>query len=293
MGYAVFLLSVFAAAMTAWVIHLKMQMRTISKQLKKRIEDGSCSSVNIQLWDKDAIRLASYINKCLEGEDNVKFSLARKEKQFRNMIADISHDLRTPLTSVKGYMQLLEATQLNEEQRRRMAVINRHTSELGDLIEHFYEYSYLLSTEPQLNPERFNLTNEVMECLAAAVPQFEAKCMSVKVTENPSVFVIADKEKTVRIIQNLIRNCLQHSAGDIEVDVRGEGEKSVVSIKNPVINPEQVHAERLFDRFYTGEKSRSKSTGLGLSIVKLLAEQMGGTASAELTGGELTISVKL
>lgn len=291
MGYAVLLIGIFAAVMTIWVIHLKLQMRIISRQLQSRLKEGSCSTINVQLGDKDVVRLALDINKCLEGEDNAKISLAREEKQFRNMIADISHDLRTPLTSVKGYMQLLSSTKLDDEQRRRIAVINRHTAELGDLIEHFYEYSYLLSAEPQLNSEKFNLTNEVMECLAAAVPQFEAKCMSVKIVENPSVFVIADKEKTVRIIQNLIRNCLQHSAGNIEVDVRAAGEKSVVAIKNPVSDPEQVNVEKLFDRFYTAEKSRSRSTGLGLSIVKLLAEQMGGTVSAELTGRELTISV--
>ncbi|MGN0474034.1 MAG: sensor histidine kinase [Acutalibacteraceae bacterium] len=293
MGYTILFLCVILAIMIFWVIILKMHMRSISKQLEKRIDEGARNSISIAMFDKDAIRLAENINNCLVAEENAKQALASEERQFRRMIADISHDLRTPLTSIKGYLQLLSSSQLNDTQRGRLAIIEKHVMELGGLIEHFFEYSYLLSVENQLNLERFSLTAETEECLAAAVPQFEAHCMSVEIGELPSAFIIADREKTVRIIQNLIRNCLQHSAGNLSVSITDDGEFAELSMKNPVSNTQEIQPDKLFDRFYTAEKSRGKSTGLGLSIVKLLAEQMNGSTSARLEGNNLMISVRL
>ncbi len=293
MGYIILILSVILVIMIFWVIILKTQMHTISKQLEKRIKDGSRNSVSIPLFDRHAIKLAANINNCLIAEENAKMSLASEEKQFRRMIADISHDLRTPLTSIKGYLQLLSTSTFNDVQRGRFAIIEKHIKELSDLIEHFFEYSYLLSAETQLNLESFNLTAETEECLAASVPQFEARGMAVEIGELKQVFITADKEKTVRIIQNLIRNSIQHSAGNLSVSITESADFIELSMKNPVQNPENIYPDKLFDRFYTAEKSRGKSTGLGLSIVKLLAEQMNGFVSAHLNGNSLVISVGL
>ncbi|WP_081754881.1 sensor histidine kinase [Paenibacillus durus] len=92
--------------------------------------------------------------------------------------------------------------------------------------------------------------------------------------------------------KNLIRNCVQHSNGDIEVRVLA-ADKAVLSFKNPVNNPSVMDVKRLFDRFYTGDKARSNSTGLGLSIVSLLAEQMGGSTGVSIEDGFLEIRVEL
>ena len=105
---------------TAWVIHLKMQMRSLSRQLEKRLSDGSRNSIHTALLDPSAIRLAADINRCLEEDEKKRQTLEREEKQFRDTIANISHDLRTPLTSVKGYMQLLEKTLTQPQQLERV-----------------------------------------------------------------------------------------------------------------------------------------------------------------------------
>lgn len=292
MIYAI-ILGILCAALLFWVIHLKMQMRSISRQLEKRLSDGSRNSICISLFDSDAVHLAAAVNRCFEEDENAKHTLEREEKNFRNTIANISHDLRTPLTSIKGYLQLLEATPLNAMQQRRVDVINRHVEELGDLIEHFFEYSYLLSDDSEPVLEKFSLTDEVTECLAAAVPQFEEKGMEVHLGRFEQVNIIADREKTVRVIQNLVRNCIQHSAGDISVSVAESNDLARITFSNPVKSPEQIDIGSIFDRFYTSDKSGRKSTGLGLSIVKILAEQMGGRAFAALNGSVITIEVEL
>jgi signal transduction histidine kinase len=116
--------------------------------------------------------------------------------------------------------------------------------------------------------------------------------MAINLKETEPVYVLADREMTTRIIQNLIRNCLIHSSGDITVQVMAK-KCAIISFKNPVKKEAELDPKRLFDRFYTADKARSKSTGLGLSIVKLLAEQMGGNASASLQNGEIDIRVEL
>ena len=293
MKYLVAALCLALLVVILLLIHIKMQLRSLTGQLKKRLKDGTRNYVHVSLLDGSVSRLAAEINKCFVQDDQAKQTLEREEKQFRETIANISHDLRTPLTSIKGFLQLLERENPTEAQRKRLAVIRKHSNELGDLIEHFFEYSYLLSNDAELHYERFCLTDETAECIAAAVLQLEEKGINVNIGQFDRVLLTADREKTTRIIQNLIRNCIQHSGGDITVDVSEENGTARLTISNPVIDSSAIEPERLFDRFYTAEKSRRKSTGLGLSIVRLLAEQMNGKAYATLDGNRLSITVEL
>ena len=293
MKYLAAVLFLLLLAAIGLLIHIKWQLRSLSEQLNKRLNDGSRNYVHVSLLDCSVSRLASEINKCFVQDDQSKQTLEREEKQFRESIANISHDLRTPLTSVNGYLQLLERENPTEAQRKRLAVIRKHTGELGNLIEHFFEYSYLLSNDAELHWERFCLTDETAECLAASVLQLEEKQIDVHIGQFDRVTVTADREKTTRIIQNLIRNCIQHSAGDITVDITQSGGFARLTVSNPVSEPSGIEPERLFDRFYTSEKSRQKSTGLGLSIVRRLAGQMNGRAYAALDGNILSITVEL
>ena len=293
MKYIIAVLCLLLLIALLLLIHIKLQLNSLSAQLRKRLEENSRSYLHVTLLDRSVSRLASEMNKCFMQDDQAKQILEREEKQFRETIANISHDLRTPLTSIKGFLQLLEREEPTEAQRKRLNVIRKHANELGNLIEHFFEYSYLLSNDSDMNYERFCLTDETAECIAAAVPQLEEKNIEVHIGQFSRVLVTADREKTVRIIQNLVRNCIHHSAGDINVDVTESEELARLTISNPVLNPSSLQPERLFDRFYTAEKSRRKSTGLGLSIVRLLAEQMNGRAYASLDGNMLSITVEL
>lgn len=293
MKYAIVLLSIIICVLLFALINMKLQLRSLSDQLKKRLDDGSRNYLHVSLLDHSVSRLASDMNKCLVQDDQARQTLQREEKQFRETIANISHDLRTPLTSIKGYLQLLENENPSRQQQKRLTVIRKHTGELGDLIEHFFEYSYLLSSDSEINPECFCLTDETAECIAAAVLQLEEKGIDVHTGQFGRVLVTADREKTVRIIQNLVRNCIHHSAGDITVNVTESDGLARLAVSNPVSDPAAMQTERLFERFYTAEKSRHKSTGLGLSIVRLLSEQMHGSARAELNGNILTITVSL
>jgi len=232
--------------------------------------------------------LAITINKCLKAEEQLRLKGIREERNFKELIANISHDLRTPLTAIKGYQQLMQNSDLTADQQKKLQIAQKHADQLGMLIDRFFEYSYLLNAEPELIMERMNLTNFVGECLAASVSTLEEHHLTVQYEETSPAFILADKEIVRRIIQNLIHNCVQHARGGFKISLQATN-KATLSFQNPVEH--DIDINRLFDRFYTGDKARSASTGLGLSIVKLLAEQLNSQVSASLQDGNLEINV--
>ena len=275
-----------------YIALLRREQRSINRQLSKRLAEDNRQPVRVEFINNELSRLAENINKSLKAEETLRLNGVREEKKFKQLIADISHDLRTPLTAIKGYQQLMEKGELLSEQRKKLQVAMKHADELGILVDHFFEYSYFLNAELKLKPERINLTNLVTECIAASVPAIEERGFMISITETMPVYAVADQEMTQRIVQNLIRNCETHSAGDVEVQIIAS-EKAIISFTNPVENVAQIDVKRMFERFYTGDMARRKTTGLGLSIVNLLTEQMGGVASAYLQGNKLTIRVEL
>ena len=264
----------------------------MNKQLNKRLKENTRQPINLNLFNNNLNELASNMNRCFKAEENLRLKAIDEEKRFKEMIANLSHDLRTPLTAIKGYQQLIKKAGLEDEQREKLEIAMKHTKDLGALIEHFFEYSYYLNVEPKVNLEELNLTNIVTECLVASINAFEEKGIEVEFQETHPIFITADKELVKRIVQNLISNCIKHSQGEVKVKLIA-GNKTTISFQNPIKESANIDPSKLFDRFYTGDKARSNSTGLGLSIVKLLAEKMGGSTEAYENGDMLDIRVSL
>lgn len=214
------------------------------------------------------------------------------EKQINNS-QNISHDLRTPLTAINGYLQMLQNTQLKKEQQRKIMVARKYAGELEQLITRFFEYSCFVTPDSQLTQERVNLTNLITEYLAEMVPAFEERQLEIQLVEEKPVIVWGDKESMKRVLQNLIRNCLQYAVEYISVSCYEERNYAVAAFRNPVDKDLVLEADKLFERFYTGDKARERSMGLGLSIVKLLVTQMGGTVHADTGKGWIEIQIKL
>jgi signal transduction histidine kinase len=292
LSIAVGLLATLVVVLFLYNLSIQLQLRSMNRQLVQRLRETTRQPLSLELINGELNRLAANINTAFKVEENRRLEGIREEKRFKEMIANLSHDLRTPLTAIKGYQQLLEKSGLDSGQLKKLQTAQKYADELGALIEQFFEYAYLLHAEPELQLERIHFTALVTECLAEAVTGFESRKLAVSVEGEPSVFVHADRKMTVRIVQNLIRNCMVHSAGDVEVRLQA-GERAVLQFRNPVKDASQLDVERLFDRFYTGDQARKRTTGLGLSIVRLLAEQMGGHTSAVLDNGFLEIRVEL
>ena len=217
-------------------------------------------------------------------------SQVRYKKQFKELISNISHDLRTPLTSIKGYQQLLEKTPLDKHQVQLLKTSQKSTDELGLLIENFFEYSYLVTAKTEPNLEKININNLIVECVLSYIAIFEEKNLNVNIKETPPVFVLGDKNMLIRIIENLLNNCEKHSLGDIDIKIEFL-QNAKITFTNPINQDTNINVDKLFHRFYTSDSTRNKSTGLGLSIVEFLVKQMDGNVGAYLNKTDHTLSI--
>lgn len=285
---AVVMLCILVFILIAYIAFIQKQLRSINRQLDKRLSENTRQPLTIDLFNKTINKLAININLCLKLEEKQRLEGIREQKQFKELISNISHDLRTPLTAIKGYQQLLEKETLSNTQLEKLHTAQKYTDELGDLIEHFFEYSYLITARVEPSLEKINLTNLAIDCVLSYIGIFEEKNISVNIEETPPIYVLGDKNMLTRVIENLLNNCAKHSLGDIDVKIESKS-KAKVTFINPV-NPDiNINVDKLFHRFYTGDSTRNKSTGLGLSIVEFLVEQMNGDVGAYLDKNKIAI----
>ena len=220
---------------------------------------------------------------------------AEKEKMRANLLRAISHDLRTPLTSILGYLQLLEDPGLTEGERREyLAVIAGRARTLQSLITSFYDLSRLEGGEYLLQREKVDLYASLSGLLAAFYNDFTDRGfdMEVELAEGlPQVW--ADAGAVLRIFTNLIRNALEHGEGRMEIRLYQEGGQVVSRFSNETHALTAEDVPHVFDRFFTSDKMRTgRNTGLGLAIVKALAGQMDCRAEAALEGDMFAITLR-
>jgi len=295
----VVLLVVLAAlwlATCAYLVVVLRQIGAVRRQLEQRAGRGSPSAVTLALVVPQLEQLTARVNETVEQARQAATRTRAEERRIRSFIADVSHDLRTPLTSVRGYLQLLERTELDAVQRERLAAAHRQTVELGALVDRLYEYAYLLDVEPRQEIEHVDVGLLVGEVLLGMTSEIEGAGLEVELDPPTGLVLATDREMLTRIVQNLGRNAVQHGRGRLVVEVEESYDGVLLQVTNDVPDGQRIDAERLFDRFYTADRSRSgRTSGLGLSIVRVLTEQLGGevTARQDEAGGAVTISVRL
>lgn len=287
---AVVLLSISVLILFLYIIFILKQLKSINKQLDKRLIENTRQPLNIELFNKTITNLSKNINRCLKLEEKRRLESINDQKQFKELISNISHDLRTPLTSIKGYQQLLEKTPLDKHQVQLLKTAQKSTDELGLLIENFFEYSYLVTAKTEPNFKKININNLIVECVLSYIAILEEKNLNVNIKETPPVFVLGDKNMLIRIIENLLNNCAKHSLGDIDIKIEFL-QNAKITFTNPINQDTNINVDKLFHRFYTSDSTRNKSTGLGLSIVEFLVKQMDGNVGAYLNKTDHTLSI--
>lgn len=296
MNFVILILLVLAVILSIKYIVIKKQIHSISRQIEQVTTRESEKMLDISFVDPDLELLAGQINTVFAGQRTATAKTLQHEEQLKESIAGISHDLRTPLTVILGHLQMLKDTDLQPDQLKRVETALRKSYRLKDLIDNFYDLS-LLETE-QIEPhwEKINLSNLLIDFLAENAPLFESRHVhpQIKIPDT-SVFVLADRSMLDRILQNLITNAVRYTTDtvDISLTLSPDG-RAIFQISNPVYDPEKLDVDRLFERFYTGDPSRStESTGLGLSVVKILLKKLQGSVCASVRGSVLYITVTL
>lgn len=280
----------------AYLVVVLRQITAVRRQLERSLVEDSHAAVTLSLVVPQLEELAARVNDTVRQAREASTRTRREERRIRSFIADISHDLRTPLTTVRGYLQLLERTELDAGQREQLAVAHRQTRELAALVDRLYEYAYLLDAEPVLEREQVDVGVLVGECLLGMTAPIEQAGLEVFFDPPTGPVAVTDREKLTRIVQNLLRNAVQHGRYHLLIAVSSAADVVTVQVSNGTEAGTELDAARLFDRFYTADRSRSgRTSGLGLSIVRVLAEQLGGEVAAAQDGttGAVAITVRV
>ena len=277
-------------------LQTKRQIRNLSKQIAELVNGKSEKMLDISLIDKDLEQLAGILNQYNDNQRQLIASTLRHENYLKESIANISHDLRTPLTVILGHLQLLRKETLTDKQEQRIETIFHKAERMKELVQTFYDLSILDAEQITPRREDFNLSNLLINLITENAPALEAKNISPEIDLPPhSVYLNSDYSMVERILQNLLTNAIRYSSGDIKMGLKQTRKnRAIFTIENPIDSKTEINPARLFERFYTGDASRHNSgTGVGLAVVKLLTDKLGGNVSAEIKSNVLTVTLEI
>lgn len=290
------LVCVFLAAAAAILFVRLASVRRAADELRGQLaEILGCGDTNALLTlstsDQSMRQLAADLNGQLRLLRAQRQRYQQGDAELKEAVTSISHDLRTPLTSICGYLDLLDAEELPPQARRYAGLIRSRADAMKQLTEELFRYSVVTAETGMpgsLSAEQLSLNAVLEESLAACYTLLTQRRILPRVTlpERP-VMRCLNRAALARIFGNILSNAAKYSEGDLQVTLSGDG---TIRFTNSTRALSAVTAGKLFDRFYTVEHGRN-ATGLGLSIAKLLTEQMGGTICAEYAEGQLTIVV--
>ena len=291
----IILLVLLCAGLAVRQAILEKGLRRAARRMREQMANETTARLALPCPSAGAEELLSCLNQLLELRQEERALYRRKEQELRRQIANVSHDLRTPLTSILGYLQLLEGEGLPLEKRAEyLAVIEGRARTLQTFIAAFYDLSRIEGGELPLEREKVDLGRALSDQLAAAYEQIEAAGLAVEVDIAPGLPPVwADSGAAARIFSNLLTNALRHGKDALSVRLYRAGNVIVSAFSNRAEGLTAEDAAHVFERFYTADKMRTgQSTGLGLAIVKALAERMGHTTAARWEDGVFTIEVR-
>ena len=281
--------------LTVKYIRMKKQIRYLTGQINDLADGASEKMLDMSLVDRDLEKLAGAINKHYAKQRYTVVRVVQHEQRLKESIANISHDLRTPLTVLMGHLQLVRKSDLTQEQNRRVETALHKAERMKELMETFYDLSLIDSEQAAPVKERINFSNLILDFLTENAPLLESRNILPDIRlPGCSVFLDTDRIMMERILQNLLSNAVRYCAGDIMISLSEEGNGKVVfCMENTVPAGTKIDTARIFDRFYTGDPSRhGESTGLGLAVVKVLTEKLGGEIGAGVRGDVLWIKAE-
>ena len=264
---AVIVLSIAVIALTVALILEKREIRNIEDALRRIRKGTGGTSIHSKGGSRDVDRLTKEINGILTEFRLQKEEYEHKKHRMDQMVTNISHDLRTPLTSATGYVDMVRTGNLEEkEKQRELEIISERLERLQQLIDSFFEFSKVLSSDYKPEISTVNVTALLEESVAVSYDNFEERGRHIELDiPDERIEVSSNEVMLTRIFDNLISNALKHGTGDLKIS----GEDNRLYFANRIPEGETIDTGRIFDEFYTTDISRTKgSTGLGLAIVK-------------------------
>lgn len=270
------------------IAHIKEELSFLEKEETNSLLSSFCAVGKTE-------EMIEAVNRLLLRYRKEEERLKSENRIYRESITSISHDIRTPLTSAKGYLQMLQKEELSAEKKSAyVRIVEQRLDHLTDMLNQLFEYARIEAGEIKLVPESFHAGNVFAETISMFYEDFvERGCEPEVIIADEVGKISTDKQAFVRIVENLLKNALVHGAGGYRLSIFAEGGYCIIRVSNLTDSVEPGDVASIFERFYTTDKSRTKkTTGLGLAIVKRFATQMGGEAKAYLEDNRFTIEVR-
>lgn len=288
------ILFIICIALIIYIFLLESQMKEISRELRKTRKQDYNRQLTVQLYNKELEELATELNGNLDYQKQLKLEQAKQERLLKQSISDIAHDLRTPLTVVKGNLQLLEKkADIVGQGKECLRICQEKTEELKNMVDDFFELSVLESGREPVPLSRINITNLLMQFMIDNEILIKGSeiCPQIELPQK-TLWIMAEEQCLLRMLTNLLGNIIKYAKGEFRVILTEQEEKCLIIFANPVWKDNGIEPEHLFERAYMGDTSRNqKGNGLGLYIVKLLAGKQNGDVTAMKKGNELYIQL--
>ena len=282
------ILAFVIAVLIIKVVLLHRAADEIRAELGARLDTDTNTLITISCGDRHMRRLAADLNTQLRLLRKERRRLQSGDLELKEAVMNMSHDLRTPLTAICGYLELLKQEEKSEAVSRYLAVIENRTEAMKQLTEELFLYSVITSVSNDIKYEDVIVNSVLEESVSAYYAALKSRGITPVITmPECKIQRRLDRRALSRIFGNIIGNAVKYSDGDLEIAL---SETGAIDFTNSASQLDEIQIGKLFDRFYTVEAA-NKSIGLGLSIAKTLAEQMNGTISARYYSGKLNIHI--
>lgn len=270
------------------VKHLRKQLEFLETEDSNYLLTSVCA---VGKTEELILELNRFIKKMREEQQKLRIA----NRSYRESITSISHDIRTPLTSVKGYVQMLGNPEIPEEKKSAyVKTVERRMEDLAEMLNQLFEYARLEAGELELKMEKLNAGNLFAEAISMFYEDFVEKgCEpAMEISEKPC-FIYGDSHAFLRVMENLMKNALVHGTDSYKFSLSSREGQVLIRMANRTDTIEEKDLERIFDRFYTTDQSRNpRSTGLGLAIAREFTCRMGGYIQADLKEGIFAVELR-
>lgn len=284
-------------ALLFYIFFLKKELRKLKNNLAAMPDHSKFGSrLSVDFRQKETLALVEELNRMIDVYEDKNRQAKKMEDNVKLSIAGISHDLRTPLTSINGYVQLLQNTDDIEKRQQYLTVIERSVNRLIEMTNNFYDLARIETNQKEMELTSIALPALAEETFLSFYEQFEVNHIEVVFPEDTiNDEIIADRLMTVRVAQNIIQNILRYADSTAIISYSVQDNHFKFSVKNDVKTDSKIAIEKVFSRFYTEDASRTnaEASGLGLYMSKKLVEKMNGKMNAELDGKWFTVNIYL
>ena len=284
------ILFIICLALLVKIFFMKKSIKEIKQSVKSILKTDTNNLITISSSDKDIESLTNELNGELKDLRKQRLLYENGNQELKKLITNISHDMRTPLTAISGYIDLIKESENLEKQRDYLKIVENKTNELTQLTEQLFDFSKTMDIGTNINKEKC-LINELLEETLAnnyVVLKNNDITPKVEITKN-KIYRNVDRNSMIRVFENILSNIVKYSNGNFKVILDDNGK---ITFSNKAKTLDATTAQKIFDRYYTVENAK-KSTGIGLSIAKQLVELNGGSINAKYIKGNLIIEIEL